>query len=461
MKIIILGGNRVGGALTENLAHENHDITVVDIDADRLRELQHRFDIKTIYGSGSHPDVLEAAHAADADLLIAVTDNDEVNLVACQAAYSLFNIPTKVARIRSAQYMKYPALFGSNHLPVDVFISPEELITDRVKQLIEHPGTLQVLDFAGGKMKLVAVKPAYGGPLVNKTVAEVHEFVEVDTRIVAIYHSGHPIVPDGDTIIQVGDEVFFLAASENIAKTLSALGRADYQYRNIVIAGGGNIGLRLAKALEKDYQVKVIDRDKPCTERIAAELNHATVLHGDTSDRELLTNENIESADVFVAVTNDDENNIMSCMLAKRLGVHHVMALITHTAYVDLIEGSDIDIAISPQQATISTILRYVRRGDVVNVHSLRRGAAEAIEIIAHGDKETSKVVGQKVNDIKLPPGTIIGAITRGDEVIMAHGDLVIDPQDHVILFVVNKKRIHDIEKLFQVSLGFFAMLRN
>ncbi|MEM9243980.1 MAG: Trk system potassium transporter TrkA [Pseudomonadota bacterium] len=461
MKIIILGGNRVGGALAENLAHENHDITVVDISSNCLNELKHRFDIQTIYGSGSHPDILEAANAADADLLIAVTDNDEVNLVACQAAYSLFNVPTKIARIRATQYMNYPALFGSQHLPVDVFISPEELITDRVKQLIEHPGTLQVLNFSNGQVKLVAVKPVYGGPLVNKTVAEIHDFVDVETRIVAIYHGGHPIVPNDDTIIQVGDEVFFLAASNDINKTLTALGRSEQRYRSVVIAGGGNIGLRLAKALEKDYQVKVIDRNKKCTDRIAAELDHATVLHGDTSDREMLINENIENADVFVAVTNDDENNIMSCMLSKRLGVRRVMALITHTAYVDLIEGSDIDIAISPQQATISAILRYVRRGDIVNVYSLRRGAAEAIEIISHGDKNSSKIVGRTVKEIKLPPGSIIGAVTRGDEVIMAYDELMIEPDDHVILFVVNKKHTQEIEKLFQVNLGFFSLLKN
>lgn len=460
MKIIILGGSRVGGTLAENLVHENHDITVVDVDQERLRNLQNRLDIKTIQGSGSHPEVLETANASNADLLIAVTDNDEVNLVACQAAYSLFHIPTKIARIRSAQYMKYPALFGSNHLPVDVFISPEELITDRVRQLIEHPGTLQVLNFSNKKVKLVAVRPVYGGPLVNKSIAEIHDFLDVDTRVVAIYHGDHPIVPDGDTIIQVGDELFFLAASDNIDEILSSLGHSDRPYRNIVIAGGGNIGLRLAKVLENDYQVKIIDQDKKRTESIAADLNHATVLHGNTADRELLVSENIETADVFCAVTNDDENNIMSCMLAKQLGVRRVMALITRTSYVDLIEGSNIDIAISPQQVTIGAILRYIRRGDIANVYSLRRGAAEAIEIIAHGDEKNSKVIGHRIGDIKLSAGITIGAIVRGDDVLTARNDLIIQPEDRVIIFVLNKKKIDEVERLFQVKLGFFDMLR-
>ncbi|MCP3680195.1 MAG: Trk system potassium transporter TrkA [Gammaproteobacteria bacterium] len=461
MRIIILGGNQVGGTLAEHLVHEDHDVVVIDHNEERLQALRNRLDIQTINGSASHPNILEVAGAEDADLLIAVTNDDEVNLVACQAAYSLFTIPTKIARIRATEYLAYPKLFGSDNLPVDVFISPEQLITDYVEQLIAHPGALQVLSFADRQVKLVAVKPPlYGGPLVNKSVADVHKMMKLDTRIVAIYQNNTPIMPQGETMIGAGDELFFIAESSVINQALQKLGCLDQRYKQIMIAGGGNIGLRIAKTLERKYQIKVIENDRARTERIARELDVATVLHGDANDRDILLNENIERIDLFCAVTNDDENNIMSCMLAKRLGARKVLALITHTAYVDLLEGANIDIVISPQQATTSSILRYIRRGDIVNVHSLRRGTAEAIEIIAHGDKNTSKVVGRRVDEISLPPGSMIGAVVRGDRVMMAHGELVIKAEDHVILFVIDKKRISQVERLFEVSLGFFAALK-
>lgn len=456
MQIIILGGNQVGGTLAEDLVNEKHDVTVVDVDEDLLQRLQMTLDLQTIQGSGCYPDILKKAGAEDADMIIAVTNNDEVNLVACQVGHTLYKVPTKIARLRAHEYFEHQNLFGPTKLPVDVFISPERLVTNYIASLIYHPGALQVLDFAEGKVKLVAVKPFFGGPLVGKSLAALGKELKVDARVVAVFRHNSAIVPTGDTIIEIGDEIFFLAANKNIRKVMKALRRLDNPYRRLMIAGAGNIGAGVVRKLEKNYDIKVIEQNEQRAHQVASEFQYATVLNGDIADRELLFNENIEHVDVFCAVTDDDEANIMSCMLAKKLGVRTVIALIKRSVYVDLIESSTIDIAISPQQATISSILRYVRRGDIMNVHSLRRGAAEAIEIVAHGDESTSQVIGKRIGDIRLPYGTTIGAIVRDNEVLMGHRSLVIQANDHVILFLTNKRKVSEVEKLFQVSLGFF-----
>ncbi len=457
MKVIILGAGQVGGSLAEILANEGHDITLVDNNVRKLNEFQNRLDIRTVVGQSSYPNILREAGADGADMIIAVTSSDESNMVACQVAYSLFNTPTKIARIRSPHYFIRKELFGKDNLPIDVFISPEKLVTHYMQQLIEHPGALQVLDFADGKVKLVAVKPYYGGPLLGKSIKLLREYLPgVETRVAAIFRNDKSIPLDGSTEIEIGDEVFFITASENAHVIMAALRRAEEPYKRIMIAGGGKIGNRLAAALENDYQVKLVDNNRNRCQFLANELTNTTVLCGDSCDKQLLINENIENIDVFCAVTNDDEDNIIACLQAKRLGAKQVMVLITRTAYVDLIEGGPINIAVSPQQATIGSILTHIRQGDVVNVHSLRRGAAEAIEAIAHGDKKTSKVVGRTLREIKLPKGTTIGAMVRGDEVIIPHHNTVIEAEDHVILFVSEKKYIHDVERLFQVSPGFF-----
>jgi trk system potassium uptake protein TrkA len=325
-----------------------------------------------------------------------------------------------------------------------------------VQRLIEHLGALQVLDFAGGRVQLVAVRAYYGGPLVGHELRELRNHMPgVDTRVAAIFRRGKPIIPEGSTVIEADDEVFFIAARKHIRLVMSELRKLDKPTKRIVIAGGGNIGRGLAKALEGDYQVKLIDHNSGRSRQIAEELTKTIVLLGDAADGELLLEENIENTDVFCAVTNDDEANILSAMLAKRLGARKVMSLINRAAYVDLVESGDIDIAISPQQATIGGLLAHVRRGDVVVVHSLRRGAAEAIEAVAHGDSKTSKVVGRAIQDIKLPSGANIGAIVRNDEVLIAHRNTVIESEDHVILFLVDKRRIAEVERLFQVGITF------
>ena len=458
MKIIILGAGQVGGSLAEHLASEANDITVVDTDGDRLRDLGDRLDIRTIQGRASLPNVLRQAGADDADMLVAVTNSDETNMVACQVAYTLFHTPTKIARVRESAYLtRGEELFDNDAIPVDVLISPEQVVTNYIKRLIEHPGALQVIDFAGGKAQLVAVKAYYGGPLIGQQLRQLREHMpNVDTRVAAIFRRDRPITPRGDTVIEADDEVFFIAAKDNIRAVMSEMRRLDESYKRIVIAGGGQIGERLAEAIESRYQVKIIEMSPARCRYLSDTLDSTVVLQGSASDRDLMLEENIADADLFLALTNDDEANIMSSLLAKRLGAKKVMTIINNPAYVDLIQGGEIDIAISPQLATIGTLLAHVRRGDIVSVHSLRRGAAEAIEAIAHGDSKSSKVIGRSIGAIHLPPGTTIGAIIRDEEVLIAHDSTVINAGDHVILFLVDKKHIRDVEKLFHVGLSFF-----
>lgn len=461
MKIIILGAGQVGGTLADNLSNEANDITVVDTDEDRLRELTDHIDISVVTGHACHPDVLIRAGIEDTDLLIAVTNNDEINMVACQIAYSLFKTPTKIARIRAQSYLKQPGLFDDSSIPIDVLISPEQLVSNYIFRLIEHPGALQVLDFAKGKVQLVAVKAYHGGPLVGQELRFLRQHMpSVDTRVAAIYRKGRAITPEGSSVIEVDDEVFFIAAKFHIRAVMSELRKLETYYKRIIIAGGGNIGYRLARKLENRYAVKVIEYFPARCQFLSENLDRSIVLHGSGTDQELLLEENIEDTDVFLAVTNDDEANIMSSLLAKRLGARKVMSLISNPAYVDLVQGGDIDIAISPQQTTIGSLLTHVRSADMVNVHSLRRGAAEALEIIAHGDEKTSNVVGRAIEDIDLPEGATIGAIVRehenSSEVLIAHDNVVVQDGDHVILFLVNKKHIRDIEQLFRVGINFF-----
>jgi trk system potassium uptake protein len=456
MKIIVLGAGQVGSSVAANLVSEANDITVVDLRPELLRELQDRFDLRTVLGHGAHPDVLLRAGAEDADMIIAVTNSDETNMVACQVASTLFHTPTKIARVRSQGYLDHPQLFSADALPIDVHISPEQLVTNHILRLIEHPGTLHVQDFANGRVRLVAVRAYYGGPLVGQELRTLHEHMpKVDARVAAIYRQNRAIYPDGSTVIEADDEVFFIAAPRHIRAVMSELRRLEKPYKRLIFAGSGNIGTRLARALESNYRVKVIEHNLERCRQLAEELERTIVLQGDAADEELLIEENVENTDIFCAVTNDDEANILSAMLAKRLGARKVMALINRPAYVDLVQSGPIDVAISPQQTTIGSLLKHIRRGDVVEVHSLRRGAAEAIEAIAHGDKTSSKVVGNAIEDIALPEGASIGAVVRGDEVIIAHHDTRIESEDHVILFLQDKRRVAEVEQLFQVGVTF------
>jgi len=451
LKIIILGAGQVGRTAAHHLSREEaNEVTVVDLNEEILRDLQDRLDIRTVAGNASFPTVLEAAGMPEADILVALTSSDEVNMLACEVAHTLYRTPTKIARIRSSEYTSRPELFSEGALSVDMFISPEQLVTEYVERLIRYPGALQVLDFADGKVQLVGVRALRGGLLVGHRLRELPQHLpQAEARVVAIYRADRSVPPEGDTVIEEGDEVFFLAARTDIRHVMSEMRREDGPVRRVVIAGGGNVGFRLAKALEKHNQVKLIERDIKRARRISELLESTIVLSGDAADEELLIEENIDSADVFAALTNSEEANILSAMLAKRLGAHKVMALINKPSYADLIESGSIDIAISPQTITIGSLLAHVRRGDVVRVHSLRRGAAEALEAVVHGDEGSSRVVGRRVDEIRLPEGTSIGAIVRGDDVIMAHHDMVVQSDDHVILFLSDRRHLEAVERLF------------
>ena len=457
MKILILGAGQVGSTVAESLVSEANDITVVDSNAEKLCLLQDRFDLRTLVGNASHPATLEQAGIADADILLAVTQSDEVNMVACKLASSLYNTPTKIARIRATGYLDHPEIFSPENFCVDFSICPEQILTDYIRKLIEFPEALQVLEFANGLVSLVAVKSFEGGPLVNKPLSFLRSHMpQVDTRVAAIFRQDSPLIPEGNTVIEAGDEIFFIAATKNIRSVLKELRRMDKPTKRVMIVGGGNIGRRLARTLEGDYQVKLIEYNKKACEQLASELKHTLVLNGDGTDENLLATEHVADVDVFCALTNDDENNIMSTLLAKRDGARKVSALINRNAYVGLVQGGKIDIALSPAHVTIGSLLAYVRQGDVAAVHSLRRGAAEALELVAHGDRQSSKVVGRRIDEIDLPKGATIGALVRGKEVFMGHRDQVIEADDHVIVFVINKRMINKVEKLFQVGIGFF-----
>jgi trk system potassium uptake protein TrkA len=457
MKILILGAGQVGSSAAYHLSREEaNEVTVVDMRPDVLRELQDRLDIRTVVGHAAHPEVLDRAGANDADIVVALTDTDETNMIACQVAYTLFHTPTKIARIRAAEYMNAKDLFAQDAIPIDVRISPEQLVCEYIEQLILYPGASQVLDFADGRVRLVGARADRDGLLVGQQISTLKEHIpNTEGRIAAIYRAGKAMLPEGDTVIQEDDEVFFIADRKDIRVFISEMRRLEDPVRRVVIAGGGNIGVRLALALEQTNQVKIIERDPLRARHISEKLNKAIVLVGDAADEELLLEENIDNVDVFCALTNSEEANILSSMLAKRLGAAKVMALINRASYVDLVEAGSIDIAISPQQVTIGSLLAHVRRGDVVRVHSLRRGAAEAIEAIAHGSESESRVVGRKVEDIELPKGAAIVTVVRNGQVIIAHHDTVIEKDDHVILFLTDRRKIENLEKLFQVGVSF------
>jgi trk system potassium uptake protein TrkA len=456
MKILLLGAGSVGESLAENLTIEQNDIVIIDQDAKRLKDLQDRLDIATVCGHAAFPNVLHKAGAEDADMMIAVTDSDEINMLACQLAHTLFRITTKICRIRSNAFLSHDKLFSKDAIPIDHVISPEKLVTKYIKSLLDHPGALQVVDFAESQVRMVAVKAFYGGPIVGQALNQIPEHLPLlDTRVAAIYRRDRSIIPEGNTVVEVDDEVFFIAATDHVALMMSELRGKDKPYKRIMIVGASDIGSRLAQSIEGKYQVKLIDRDKERCKQLSEVLNRTIILHGEPSDKELLLSENIDFCDVFCALTDDDEDNIMSALLAKRLGANKVISLIRNTAYVDLVQGGDIDIALSPQQITVGNLLKHARRGEMSNVYSLRRGAAEAVEIIAKGDRKTSKVVGRKIEEINLPEGVTIGAIVRGDEVIIAHRYITIENNDHVICFLVDKNKIKEVEKLFQVGFTF------
>ncbi|OZI28030.1 Trk system potassium transport protein TrkA [Bordetella genomosp. 1] len=459
MKILIVGAGRVGTSVAENLVSEQNDITVIDADPAQLRYLQERYDLRVVSGDATQVSTLAAAGAEDTDLLIACAASDSVNMVTCKIARQLFNVPRRIARIRMAEFPDHPELMGEEGFCIDALISPERSVTNYLHSLIEFPEALQVVEFADGRVSAVTVRVGSGSPMAHHSIERLREvWPDVKARVVDVLRDGRPLHAGEGTVIAPGDEVVLVVDTRHARRAVRQLREAERSVRRVMIAGGGNIGLRLARQLaEENYSVRIIERSAQRCEYLAAELpSSVLVLHGSGTDEALLESENIEDMDTWLALTSDDEDNIMSSLLAKRMGARKVIALINRAAYGELMQGSHIDIAVSPSQATMSELLRHVRRGDVVAVHRLRQGVAEALEAIAHGDRSTSKVVGRKVGEIRLPKGATIGAMVRGDEIILPDGDTEIESDDHVIVFVPSRQQMPRVEKLFQVSASFF-----
>ena len=477
MNILILGAGRVGESVAESLSSEQNDITIIDTDPARLAALQDRLDLKGVPGNGIQPSVLREAGIEDADLFIACAPLDETNLVACKLAHRLFNVPTTIARIRSPEFEDgTPLMVDRDGFAVDRVICPEESVTRTIGKLIEYPEALQVLEFAEGLLSLVAVRAVAGGPLVQHSLGEIPQLAPgAEMRIVAIYRQDKPLTElIGSTRIEPGDEVFVLAATGALRAVLGALRKMDRPVKRVMIAGGGKVGLRLARQLRGHVHVKIIETNRARCDYLSSQLpSDMLVLHGDSTDEELMADENVQDMDLFLALTSDDEDNIMAGLLAKRMGARRVLALINRKAYAELVQGTTIDIALSPAHAVIGELLAYVRRGDVEAVHSLRRGAAEALEAVVRGDAGSCRLAGRRVEQVALPRGVQIGAIVRGlpvpgevatadkrgdaaPEVILAHHDTVILTGDRVIVFMPSRKQVREVEKLFQVSATFF-----
>lgn len=459
MNILIIGAGRVGTSVAEHLVSERNDITVIDTDPQRLRDLQERLDLRGVCGNAIQPSVLREAGAEDCDLLVACAPQDETNLTVCKVAHDLFNVTTSIARLRSPEFVEgAPLLAREGGFAVDHVICPEQSVTTYIRKLVEYPEALRVIEFAGGRVTLAGVRAGAGSRLVGHRLDEIPTLVpNLDMRVVGLFRRDQPLKADGTTRIEAGDEAFVLTRTAAVTEVLCALRERDRPVRRVLIAGGGKVGLRLARELRGRCEIRLIELDRQRCEYLAAELgSEVLVLHGDATDEELMTDANVGETDVFIALSSDDEDNILSGLLSKRLGARRAIVLINRRAYTELVQGTQIDVAISPQHAVIGELLAYVRRGDVEAVHSMRQGAAESLEIIARGDRRSSKVVSRRIEQIDLPEGVQIGAIVRGDEVIMAHHDTVIQTDDHVIVFLPSKRQVRAVEKLFQVGATFF-----
>jgi trk system potassium uptake protein TrkA len=453
MNIIILGAGQVGGSVAHKLAGEDNKVTVVDIDQARLQALQDELDIRTVVGHASSPEVLAEAGAANADLLLAATSSDDTNMMACQVAHQLFHVATKIARVRSPDYLAYPQLFASNAVPVDVLISPEQLVTRYVRLLVEYPTALAVHEFADGRVVLMEIRATASGHMTTMPLRSLYARLPgVAVRAVALYRNDQRVPIGDDTRVQADDEVLLVTTPEHIHRVAAEFRDIELPTRRVMIAGGGNIGRQLAQGLEQQMSVKIIEFNRARATLLAETLSSAVVLHGDATDKKMLMDEDIDDVDVFCALTNDDEDNIMAALLAKRLGARRVIALINRPTYVELMEESAIDVVMSPQLITIGAILPHVRRGDVVVARALRDGAAEALEAVAHGDARTSKVVGRKVADVELPVSACIAALVRNGALLLPEPDTVIANDDHVIVYLADKERLRELERLFQVS---------
>lgn len=458
MKVVVCGAGQVGSNIARYLAGEKNDVTVIDQSAALVQKLADTFDVQAIVGHAALPPVLEQAGAGDADLLIAVTQSDEVNMVACQVAHSLFQVPTKIARVRNQAYLDpvWADLFSREHMPIDVIISPEMEVARAVSRRMQVPGAFDMIPFADGRVRVIGVICNANTPILNTPLRQLTGlFPDLQIEILAIVRDNKPIIPDSNDQMLAGDEVYFVAETSHVRRAMAAFGHEEPEARRIVILGGGNIGLFLAETIEEDHPgvtIRMVEENPERAAVVAERLSRTTVLNGDGLDPEILEEANVAMAETVVAVTNDDEVNILASLLAKRHGCQRAVTLINKTTYGPLITTLGIDAVVSPRAITASTILQHVRRGRIKAVHSLRDGFAEVIEAEA---LETSPLVGKPIKEIRLPSDVIIGAVVRSEEVIIARPSTVIKPNDRVIL-LARSQSVRKIEKLFAVRLEFF-----
>lgn len=458
MKVIVCGAGQVGFSIAQQLAGEGNDVIVIDQSAELIQKISESFDVQAMTGFASHPDVLERAGAADADMIIAVTYADEVNMVACEVAHALFNVPTKIARVRSQSYLRpeWSDLFAREHLPIDVIISPEIEVARAIMRRLQVPGAFDMIPFAGDRVRVVGVRLGEDCPLLNTPLRQLTDlFPDLQAVVTGIVRAERLIVPTGDDQLLAGDDVYFAAARDHVPRAMSLFGHEEKEARRMVLIGAGNIGLFLARQIEMDQpavKLKLIESNKGRAEYVADKLQRAVVLQGDALDAEILNEANVRAAEAIVTLTNDDEVNILSALLAKRAGCRRAVTLINNQAYGPLITSLGIDVVVSPRATTVSTILQHVRRGRIRSVYSLRDGAAEVMEAEA---METSSLVGRPLREADLPEGVRVGAVVRGESVFIARGDTEIEPKDRVVLFVM-KDVVKKVEKMFAVRLEFF-----
>jgi len=458
MKVIICGAGQVGFNIARYLALEDNDVTVIDQSAELTRKISDTLDVKVIHGLASHPNVLAQAGAVDADMLIAVTQADEVNMVACQVAHSLFEVTTKIARIRQQGYLedKWANLYSRDHMPIDVVISPELEVARAVARRLRVPGAFDMISLVDDKVKLTGVRCGDDCPIINTPLRQLTQlFPELNITIVGIVRDNTPIIPTADDDMLPGDEVYFVADSAHIDRAMATFGHEESEARRMVIFGGGNIGEFLAGEIEANHpsvNFKVVENDKSRAERVARTLKRSVVLQGSVLDTEILEEANVASAETVIAVTNDDETNILASLLAKRMGSRRAITLINSATYLPLMPSLGIDVVVSPRNITVSTILQHVRRGRIHSVHTIRDGFGEIIEAEA---METSGLVGMPLKKTELPANVLVGAIVREDEVIVPRSDSVIQVNDRVVLFAA-AEAVREVEKMFSVRLEYF-----
>jgi trk system potassium uptake protein TrkA len=459
MKIVICGAGLVGSAIARHLSEEQNDVTVIDASQENIQRITDQYDVRGVVGVASHPDRLAEAGVRDAELLIAVTESDEVNMVACQVAHTIFNTPVKIARIRANAYLdpSFSSLYSPENLPIDHIISPEAEVSSAISNQLRVPGAFDVQNLCDGKMNLVGVQCTENSPILGTSLRHLTSlFPDLSLTILAIIRDGKVILPrSGVEAMQTGDRVYFVCDSTHLDRAMASFGHEEGEARSVVIAGGGSIGLMLSREIEKNFQNtnnQIIELDNSRAKSLAEELQGTCIINGDALDGAILREAGVHKTETFVAVTEDDEVNILSALLAKRTGAKHAVALVNIPGFIPLVGTLGVDAVINPSQITVSSILEYVRRGRIRDVHPIVEDLGEVLEAEA---LPSSLLVGKPLRAAKIPKGISIGGVYRDDKAIAVRGDTVIEAGDTVIIFVVRGK-IAQVEKLLSVRLDFF-----